>query len=102
MFKSRRGGSIPQRHYFGDSYGEGVSGVSGQNDAVNIMTYSQDGYGLGRMRRNSTIAASIMRQMQHSSVLMLVGSPVRAFFELPPGVDFIKVPSIIKVAAGTY
>ena len=67
-----------------------------------VMTYSHDGYGLGHLRRNSTIAASLVRQMPQSSVLMLVGCPVGAFFDLPPGVDFIKVPSIIKVAAGTY
>src|SRR5215472_15936353 len=91
-----------RRSDFGDQYGEGFSGVSGKNDAVSIMTYSHDGYGLGHMRRNSTIAASIVRQMPHSSVLMLVGCPVGAFFDLQPGVDFIKVPSIIKVAAGTY
>jgi predicted glycosyltransferase len=66
------------------------------------MTYSHDGYGLGHLRRNSTIAASLVRQTPDSSVLMLVGCPVGAFFDLPPGVDFIKVPSIIKVAAGTY
>src|SRR5215471_6719343 len=93
---------MPQRGDFGDQYGEGFSGVSGQNDAVSIMTYSHDGYGLGHMRRNSTIAASFVRQMPHASVLMLVGCPVGAFFNLPPGVDFIKVPSIIKVAAGSY
>src|SRR5215472_17849238 len=71
-------------------------------DPVTVMTYSHDGYGLGHMRRNSTLAASIVRQMPHASVLMLVGCPVGAFFDLPPGVDFIKVPSIIKVAAGLY
>src|SRR5215831_524240 len=71
-------------------------------DPISVMTYSHDGYGLGHMRRNSTIAASIVRQMPHASVLMLVGCPVGAFFDLQPGVDFIKVPSIIKVAAGTY
>src|SRR5215469_1246167 len=73
-----------------------------EHDPISLMTYSHDGYGLGHMRRNSTLAASFVRQMPHSSVLMLIGCPVGAFFELPPGVDFIKVPSIIKVAAGMY
>src|SRR5215469_16326871 len=87
----------------GGSPAEDSSGVSSRElDPVSVMTYSHDGYGLGHMRRNSTIAASIVRQMPHSSVLMLVGCPVGAFFDLPPGVDFIKVPSIIKVGAGTY
>jgi len=71
-------------------------------DPPSVMTYSHDGYGLGHLRRNSTIAASLVRQMPDASVLMLVGCPVGAFFELPLGVDFIKVPSIIKVGAGTY
>lgn len=71
-------------------------------DLITVMTYSHDGYGLGHLRRNSTIAASLVQQLPHSSVLMLVGCPVGAFFELPPGVDFIKVPSIIKVGAEAY
>jgi predicted glycosyltransferase len=70
---------------------EGFSGISSRkHDPITVMTYSHDGYGLGHMRRNSTIAASLVLQMPHSSVLMLVGCPVGAFFELPPGVDFIK------------
>jgi predicted glycosyltransferase len=93
---------MPQCHELGSQSGEGVWGVSGQHDAFTMMTYSHDGYGLGHMRRNSTIAARTVQRMPHSSVLMLIGCPVGAFFELPPGVDFVKVPSIIKVAAGTY
>ena len=84
-------------------HSEDQPGVSvPEHDPISIMTYSHDGYGLGHMRRNSTLAASFVRQMPHASVLMLVGCPVGAFFDLPPGVDFIKVPSIIKVAAGLY
>jgi predicted glycosyltransferase len=87
----------------GDQHVEGFSDISGgKHDSITVMTYSHDGYGLGHLRRNSTIAASLVRQMPHSSVLMLVGCPVGVFFDLPPGVDFIKVPSIIKVAAGVY
>jgi predicted glycosyltransferase len=35
-------------------------------------------------------------------VLLLVGCPAGAFFGSPAGVDFIKVPSIVKVAAEVY
>jgi predicted glycosyltransferase len=94
---------MPWSNDLGDQEVEGFSGISGRNhDSVPVMTYSHDGYGLGHLRRNSTIAASLVRQIPHSSVLMLVGCPVGVFFDLPPGVDFIKVPSIIKVAAGLY
>jgi predicted glycosyltransferase len=73
-----------------------------QSTELRMMTYSHDGYGLGHLRRNCTIATSLVKEMPHSTVLMLVGCPVGAFFELPPRVDFVKVPSIIKVAAGEY
>jgi predicted glycosyltransferase len=94
---------MPSCGNFADQDVERFSDISGgENDAISVMTYSHDGYGLGHLRRNSTIAASLVRQMPRSSVLMLVGCPVGAFFELPPGVDFIKVPSIVKVGAGSY
>lgn len=94
---------MPRDSELGDQHVEAFSGFSGrEHDPISVMTYSHDGYGLGHMRRNSTLAASIVQQMPHASVLMLVGCPVGAFFDLSPGVDFIKVPSIIKVAAGLY
>lgn len=94
---------MPWGSNLGHQHAEGFSGISGRkHEPLAVMTYSHDGYGLGHLRRNSIIAASLVRQMPHSSVLMLVGCPVGVFFDLPPGVDFIKVPSIIKVAAGLY
>jgi len=94
---------MPWCNDLADQCVEGFSGTSArEHDPITVMTYSHDGYGLGHLRRNSTIASSLVREMPHSSVLMLVGCPVGAFFELPAGVDFIKVPSIIKVGAGLY
>jgi predicted glycosyltransferase len=66
------------------------------------MAYSHDGFGLGHLRRNTNIAARFVRDMPGSNALLLVGCPPGAFFGLPAGVDFIKVPSIVKVAAETY
>ncbi len=62
-----------------------------------IMMYSHDTIGLGHMRRNSAIASQITSKFTDASVLMLVGSPTGAFFDLGPGVDFIKLPSLVKV-----
>jgi len=64
--------------------------------------YSHDGFGLGHLRRNTVIATRFVREMSGSTVLMLVGCPWGAFFELPPGVDYIKLPSIIKVDTGVW
>jgi len=66
------------------------------------MTYSHDGFGLGHLRRNTTIASRLVRQVPKSSVLMLIGCPAGAVFKLPTGVDFIKLPSVIKRDTGVW
>jgi predicted glycosyltransferase len=66
------------------------------------MTYSHDGYGLGHLRRNTNIAAKFVQETPGSSVLMITGCPPGNPFVLPKGVDFIKVPSLIKVDTGAY
>jgi len=66
------------------------------------MTYSHDGFGLGHLRRNTTIASHLASSVPESSVLMLIGWPTGAVFRLPNGVDFIKIPSIIKRDTGVW
>ena len=66
------------------------------------MTYSHDGFGLGHLRRNTTIASVVARQIPDSSVLMLIGCPSGAVFKLPTGVDFIKLPSVVKRNTGVW
>lgn len=67
-----------------------------------VMTYSHDGFGLGHLRRNTTIASHLAGEIPKSSVLMLIGCPAGAVFSLPAGVDFIKLPSIIKRDTGVW
>ena len=67
-----------------------------------LMTYSHDGYGLGHLRRSTNIAAQFVQEAPGSSVLMLTGCPPGNPLLLPKGVDFIKVPSLIKVDTGAY
>ncbi len=71
-------------------------------DALTLMTYSHDGYGLGHLRRSCNISASFVQEAAGSSVLMLTGCPSGNPLFLPKGVDFIKLPSIIKVDTGAY
>ena len=66
---------------------------------MRVMMYSPDSIGLGHMRRNSTIAAEIIRANPTASVALLVGSGAGAFFSLPKGIDTIKLPSVQKVAS---
>ncbi len=67
-----------------------------------LMTYSHDGYGLGHLRRTSNIAAHFIETAPESSVLMITGCASGPPFLLPAGIDFIKIPSLVKVKAGAY
>jgi predicted glycosyltransferase len=69
---------------------------------VALMTYSHDGYGLGHLRRNTNIAARFVQVVPGSTVLMLTGCPPGNPFPLAKGIDFIKVPSLVKVDTGVY
>jgi predicted glycosyltransferase len=67
-----------------------------------VMMYSHDGFGLGHLRRNSNIAASFVQRVTGSSVLLLASSPKGMVFELPPGTDFVKLPSIVKSGTDSW
>ena len=72
------------------------------DNATCVMTYSHDGFGLGHLRRNTTIASILAHQVPDSSVLMMIGCPSGAVFRLPTGVDFIKLPSVVKRHTGVW
>jgi predicted glycosyltransferase len=67
-----------------------------------MLIYSQDGLGLGHMRRTSLLAAEFLRQMPGASVLTLSDSPLGQFFATAPGHDFLKLPSIRKSGPGEW
>jgi predicted glycosyltransferase len=67
-----------------------------------ILFYSHDSFGLGHFRRSLTIASYLSRHLEHSSILMLTGLDSPASFETPPGVDFVKLPSIWKAGPDQY
>jgi predicted glycosyltransferase len=71
-------------------------------NAPRIAIYSQDGYGLGHLRRNSVIGQHLLEEMPRSKILLFADSPVAPFFQLPEGMDHIKLPSIKKVRAGKW
>lgn len=71
-------------------------------EPLSLLTYSHDGYGLGHLRRNTNIAVKFVQEAPDSSVLMLTGCPPGNPFPLPKGVDFIKVPSLVKLGTGVY
>ncbi|WP_374970472.1 glycosyltransferase family protein [Terrabacter sp. BE26] len=67
-----------------------------------LLIYSQDGLGLGHMRRTSLLAAEFLRQVPGASALTLSDSPLGQFFATAPGHDFLKLPSIRKAGPGEW
>jgi predicted glycosyltransferase len=70
--------------------------------SARILMYTQDSYGLGHLRRATNLANALVSQHPGLSVLLVVDSPVAPFFELQPHVDFIKLPTVVKVGAGVF
>jgi len=60
----------------------------------NILMYSHDTYGLGHIRRTMAIAQHL--RGPGVNVLILTGSPLVWRFDFPEGVDFVRIPGMIK------
>ncbi len=66
----------------------------------NILMYSHDTYGLGHIRRTMAIASQLRRQ--GVNILILTGSPLVGRFNVPEGVDFVRIPGMIKKTNEEY
>jgi predicted glycosyltransferase len=62
-----------------------------------LLIYSQDGTGLGHLRRTSTVARECLAREPDCAVLVVADSPATPAFDLIPGVDHIKLPTIVKI-----
>lgn len=71
--------------------------------APRVVMYSHDGFGLGHARRNMLLAREAARSWQGASILMITGHPLFGIAEpLPLGIDYIKLPSIIKTRTSQW
>ncbi len=66
------------------------------------MLYSHDSFGLGHLRRTLTLAAELSTSFAEASLLVVTGSPCATFFDLPPRVGLVKLPSVTKDDTGAY
>lgn len=64
--------------------------------------YSHDTFGLGHLRRCRAIAHSIVEQYKGVSILIISGSQIAGAFDFKARVDFVKIPSVIKLYNGEY
>jgi predicted glycosyltransferase len=67
-----------------------------------MMMYSQDGLGLGHMRRTGSIAERLLQVRPDTAVLTLADSPLGRFFDAAPNHDYLKLPSIVKLGPGDW
>lgn len=71
-------------------------------DHTRILMYSHDTFGLGHLRRCRAIAHAIVEQYKGVSVLIISGSQIAGAFDFKARVDFVKIPSVIKLYNGEY
>jgi predicted glycosyltransferase len=71
-------------------------------EGLRIAIYSQDGYGLGHMKRTSSIAWEIYRLRSEVSILTFSDSQLGQFFPISPHHDYVKLPSIAKSGPGRW
>ena len=67
-----------------------------------ILMYSHDTFGLGHLRRCRTIAHSLVEDYRGLNILIISGATIAGAFDYRARVDFVKVPSIIKLRNGEY
>jgi predicted glycosyltransferase len=68
--------------------------------SYNILMYSHDTYGLGHIRRTMAIARTLIDD--GVNILILTGSPIVGRFDFPEGVDFVRIPGMIKQSNESY
>lgn len=69
---------------------------------IRILMYSHDTFGLGHLRRCRTIAHAIVERFKGVTVLIISGSQIAGAFDFKARVDFVKIPSVIKLYNGEY
>ncbi|MFV2054254.1 glycosyltransferase family protein [Aliiroseovarius sp. YM-037] len=67
-----------------------------------VLMYSHDTFGLGHLRRCRTIAHSLVEDFSGLDVLIISGSTIAGAFDYRARVDFVKIPSVIKLRNGEY
>ena len=69
---------------------------------LEILMYSHDTFGLGHLRRCRAIAHSLVEDYRGLHVLIISGATIAGSFDYRARVDFVKIPSVIKLRNGEY
>jgi predicted glycosyltransferase len=69
---------------------------------IRVLMYSHDTFGLGHLRRCRAVAHALVERFKGINVLIISGSPIAGAFDFRARVDFVKIPSVIKLYNGEY
>ena len=70
--------------------------------AVRLLIYPNDSFGLGHISRALKLSRFLQAHLQDVSILLLDGSSMIHGFHLPPRVDYVKLPSIVKSSRQSF
>ena len=73
-----------------------------RRDHARVLMYSHDTFGLGHLRRCREIAHALVERFKGLQVLIVSGSSIAGAYDFRARVDFIKIPSVIKLYSGEY
>lgn len=76
--------------------------MTGRSHKARVLMYSHDTFGLGHLRRCRTIAHSLVEDYHGLQVLIISGATIAGAFDYRARVDFVKIPSVIKLRNGEY
>jgi predicted glycosyltransferase len=74
----------------------------GGQGGARLMIYTQDGRGLGHLRRASSLAQEFLRREPGGWVLTISDSPLGTLLRDVPNHDYLKLPSIVKAGQGAW
>jgi len=72
------------------------------DSAPRLLVYSQDGLGLGHLRRTSNLISQMLSRRPDVAVLTVSDSPLGKFFDTAGNHDYLKLPSIRKAGPGDW
>lgn len=67
---------------------------------LRVAVFTHDTFGLGHVRRSLHIIRALCARQPQASVLLITGSPaLHVFRDLPPHVDLLKIPTLVRHSA---
>ena len=68
-----------------------------KQDGPRALFYAHNGVGVGHLQRQLDLASAFKGRHRDAAVLVATGSHAAGLFAIPPGVDYVKLPSISMV-----